>query len=154
MGVNLEDFVTPAGHFKWKEVLLLPSWGVYHTPSDTEVQNIISLVTKLDVLHDYFNKPFNVHCCIRPSSVNCPGSQYHGQNYNAHVGGATHSTHIVGLAMDFDIAGLTVDAVMVQAKAQLKNWQLSWEANGSAAGRNWCHAQNQQVDGIWKIFIP
>ena len=151
---NLEDYVTDAQHFKWKECLFLPSWGIYHTPSDEEVQNLTALITKIDILHDYFDRPFNVHCCIRPTSVNCPGSPYHGKNYNAHVGGATHSSHVVGKALDFDIAGLTVDEVMVQAKAQINNWQLSWEKNGSSVGRNWLHAQDKLVDGIWKIFVP
>ena len=152
--INLDDFVTDAQHFKWREVLYLPSWKIYHTPSDQEIQNLISLITKVDVIHDYFDAPFNVHCALRPSSVNCPGSLYHGKDYNHFVGGAAHSTHIVGLAIDFDVVGKSVDDVMIQAKAQLNNWQLSWEQNGSASGRNWCHAQDKQVDGIWKIFIP
>ena len=154
MPVDLEAYVTPAKFFKWKEVLLLPSWGVYHIPSDQEYQNIISLITKIDVLHKHFGKGINVHCCIRPSKANCPGSKYNGMDYNSHVGGVSASSHIPGLAIDFDVTGMTVDAVMVEAAKHLNDWELSWEKNGSAVGRNWCHAQNKKVGGIWKIYNP
>ena len=39
--INLDDFVTDAQHFKWREVLYLPSWKIYHTPSDSALDRVL-----------------------------------------------------------------------------------------------------------------
>lgn len=100
-------------YFTVHEALWLSSWGIYHTPSDAEKVEILHIAEIMDKIRAQFGQ-VNVHCWIRPTSVNCPGSQYHGQNYNAAVGStATMSAHIFGKAVDFDVvpAGSNYDAL-------------------------------------------
>lgn len=94
MLVKLDDYITPKKFFKWKEALYLPSWKVYHSPSQQEVQNIIDTCNKLDKFREHIGKPFNINCWIRPTSVNDETGKYSGKDYNKLVKGAPISAHI------------------------------------------------------------
>ena len=103
MIVNLNEYITPKKFFKWKEALFLRSIKIYHSPSQEEVKNIIETCNKLDKFRELFSKSFNIHCWIRPTSVNDESGVNTGFNYNKLVKGAPLSSHINGLAVDFDV---------------------------------------------------
>jgi len=113
-------------HFSVHECTWLPSWGIHHIPSDDEKANLIRQAQKMDQIRDFVGKPVNIHCWIRPGSVNCPGSQYHGQDYNAHVGGASHSAHKLGLATDWD-CGEDCDTTRQTLLPELDNLDIRME---------------------------
>lgn len=92
-------------YFTVGEALYLPSWGVYHNPSEEEKQSIIETAKKMDQIRDFIGYAIKVHCWIRPTKVNCQENQYLGQDYNKFVGGATKSAHIEGKAVDWSAIG-------------------------------------------------
>lgn len=104
MLVKLDNYITSSNHFKWKEALYLKSIDTYHSPSQQEVDNIIETCKKVDKFREYVGKSFNIHCWIRPTSVNDESGKHTGFDYNKLVKGATVSSHIFGLAVDFDIS--------------------------------------------------
>jgi len=94
MLVSLNDFITPKKFFKWKEVLWLNSISTYHSPNQQEVDNIIELIIKFDNIREFIDKPFKVHCLIRPIHVVDINNKFTGFDYNAKIGGAKGSAHI------------------------------------------------------------
>jgi hypothetical protein len=151
MIVKLDDYITPKKYFKWKEALYLNSIKTYHSPSQQEVDNIIETCKKLDKFREYIGKPFEVHCWIRPTSVNDESGKHTGFNYNALISKATLSSHIPGLAIDFHIVGLNQDAAMKLILVKLKEFEMCSENNNSKNGRNWIHLQNRKVRNQWGI---
>jgi zinc D-Ala-D-Ala carboxypeptidase len=148
MPVNLEDMASK--YFKWKELLYLPSWNIYHTPSDIEIENLTKLAHKMDEIRDYLENPVNVNCAIRPMAVNCPGSRFHGKNYNQAVGGAQASAHIVGLAMDFTVSRMTCDDARFHLKSQLNFYNVRME---NKPGAGWVHLDLYEPKPN-RFFIP
>lgn len=123
-------------YFTVGELTFLPSWQCYHTPSDEEKANLTKLALKMDQVREILGKPIKVHVAIRPTSVNCPSSPHHGQNYNKAIGSvALHSAHISGLAMDFD-AGENCDTTRVTLEPLLEQLGMRCE---KAPGTNWVH---------------
>ncbi len=158
MLVNLEDYITPNKYFKWKEALQLKSLNTYHSPTQKEVDNIISTCLKLDKFRNFIKKPFNINCWIRPTSVVDMNGTHTGKNYNKLVidgktiiNGATLSAHIDGLAVDFDIIGLDQDQSMKEIIKKLKEYEMCSENNTIKNGRNWIHLQNRKVRNQWGI---
>lgn len=152
--INMQDYIPGSTHFIWHEALYLPSWGVHHQPTDQEQAAIIEQARRLDFVRDFLGKPITVNCWIRPISANT-GDSHQGQNYNALKGGATHSTHILGSATDFEVSGMSVDDVMRLITPKLSTFQMSAEANGSAVNRNWIHLQSVAMpDGTYRVFNP
>jgi hypothetical protein len=123
-----------SNHFSVKEALWLPSWGCMHNPSEAEKEEILRTAAKMDVVREFVGSPINVHCWIRPV-LNNPASPYHGQDYNAHVGGAHNSAHKYGKAVDWD-CGRDCDAVRADLEPKLEEWDLRMER---MPGGNWVH---------------
>lgn len=96
-------------HFTVHEALWLPSWRVYHAPSEEEKTNILRMAASLDCVRKQLNRAVIVHCWIRPTKVNCPGNKkYHGKNYNKFVGSTSiKSAHITGEAVDYHVSGFS-----------------------------------------------
>lgn len=94
-------------HFTVHDALYLPSWRIYHTPSDAEKNEIIKTAGVMEKIRKIFNSPIIIHCWMRPLVTNCPTSvEYNGKNYNKFVGSkATNSPHITGQAVDFHVIG-------------------------------------------------
>ena len=148
--IDLESKISK--HFTWKEALLLPSWGVYHNPTQEEVNNIIKMAKKMDAVRDLIGKPIKIHCWIRPVVANCPGSPHHGENYNAAAGStATRSAHIMGKAVDWS-CGDNCDDVRDILEPNLEMWGLRMERK---PGSNWVHLDCADVPpGGHRYFIP
>ncbi len=140
-------------HFTLRDALLLPSWGVQHTPSPSEMANLIKTFQKLEQIRMFLGgNAINVHCAIRPI-LNCPGSPHHGESYNSFVGGATHSAHIVGLAVDWSPVGLSCDDAKALLLPKLEEFNVRMEDNG--AGANWVHCDLAPVPpGGNRFFKP
>lgn len=157
MTVNLDAYITSNNFFKWKEALWLPSLSTYHDPSPEEIKNITETCEKLDLFRKHIGKSFLISCWIRPTKVNDINKKYNGVNYNKlpTVNGATKSAHIVGLAIDLSVKGMTVDQAMELIKPKLAEFKMSAENNGSKNNRQWLHLQNRPMaDGTYRVFDP
>lgn len=139
-------------YFTVKEACWLPSWGIMHVPSEAEKANIMKMAAIMDVIREKVGKPISVHCWIRPTSVNCPGSAHHGGNYNLAIGStALHSAHIIGKAVDWD-CGTNCDDVRTLLAPQLEAMGLRME---KMPGGNWVHNDCADVPpGGVRYFIP
>jgi len=96
-------------NFVVRECCWLPSWGVMHVPDSHEQANLIKTCLLLEKVRALVGKPVRVHCMIRPRVTSSPGGLHDGQDYNSFVGGAPQSAHVVGLAADFDVPGMSCD---------------------------------------------
>jgi hypothetical protein len=146
--MNLEDYIPGSNHFKWKEALYLPSWNCYHNPSQEEIDNIITMASIMDKIRDFLNLPINVHVWIRPI-LNNTTNEHHGEDYNAFIGGATHSAHKVGSAVDWD-AGIDCDIIRSKLLKQLDILNIRMENNNHS---NWVHTDNYPPNPH-RYFIP
>ena len=88
-------------HFTVRECLWLPQWNRMATEADgltNDVKaNLFRLCNKMDVVREQLGASVTVHCCFRPTE------------YNKLVGGAAHSSHMTGEAIDFDVQHLNCD---------------------------------------------
>jgi len=123
-------------YFKVKEALLLPSWGILHIPSEEEKKNILEMAKKMDEIRELIGLPISVHCWGRPTSVNCPGSKFHGADYNAFVKGSKTSAHRSFKAVDWSAKGKTCDQSRAILEPKLEQLNIRMEY---APGTNWVH---------------
>jgi hypothetical protein len=142
-------------HFSVKECTYLPSWNCYHSPSDEEKVNIINMAQKMDKVRDVLGKPINVHVWIRPAVLNCPSfdpstvvtdtdkkkEALANLDYNVYVGGASHSAHVLGKAVDYD-CGENCDITRLTLESQLEILGLRMERG---PGDSWIHNDDQPV---------
>jgi len=133
-------------HFRVHETLWLPSWRIYHIPSDKEKTQIVQMADSMELIRNIFSAAINVHCWIRPLSVNAPGNKYHGKNYNRHIGSRSiKSAHIFGRAIDFHIQGQTGPEECFRARQRilpfLEEWNIRMEDNEGG----WIHVDNYPV---------
>jgi hypothetical protein len=122
-------------HFTWGECLYLASWNCFHIPTQQEKANIIKTCKVMDKIRDELGRPISVHCFIRPAVVNCPTSPNHGKNYNAFVGGAKNSAHLLGLAVDWS-CGENCDLTRAKLLPHLDQFNIRMENLPKAS---WLH---------------
>jgi hypothetical protein len=151
-------------YFTVHEALYLPTWGIYHTPSETEQINIISTALVMDEVREILDRPIIVHAWVRPIKVDNISSPRHGMNYNNAIGGAGKSAHVDGLAVDWHCEGLTIDETMDIIQPKCEELEFSLENNGSVSRiannggmggpRNWVHLQIRPLvfKPYWRIF--
>jgi zinc D-Ala-D-Ala carboxypeptidase len=123
-------------YFTVKEAIWLPSWNRLANEeelSEEIKENLTKLFAKMDLVREYFGKPIRVHVTLRPTK------------YNAEIKGAPNSSHIKGLACDFDVIGVDCDAARDQIvkDGKLEEWDMYMEEN---LGGNWIHLN--LFDGI------
>ena len=141
-------------HFTVHEATFLPSWRVYHMPSDEEKVEIVELAKKIDKLRDKLNQPFIVHVWMRPKKVNCQNSPKHGKDYNVFIGSkSTKSGHIFGQAVDFHVSGSagpnSCNLVREKIKPELESLNLRMEDIQGG----WIHIDSKKV-GHKRFFKP
>lgn len=134
MTIQLTDKISK--YFTWKELLYLPTWKEYHTPSTVEQNNLIKLAKVMDDIRDIIGKPIRVHVCIRPGKANIPGSVHNGQDYNALIGGAKNSAHKSGLAIDWSVPGEDCDDIRTLLLPILTQLGVRMEDKPNS---NWVH---------------
>ncbi len=123
-------------HFTVHEALWLPSWSVYHTPSEVEKASILRLASAMDKVRDLIEAPIRVHVWIRPVRLNAPSHSMHGQNYNAFVKGASSSAHRYGKAVDWSSSGISCDELRSKLVSKLEEFKLCME---DLPGSSWVH---------------
>lgn len=90
--LSFPDPIVPNGHFSWAEAL---HWGERMPASQTVVQNIIELATRLEAARALLGRPMYVLAWYRP------------EPWNTSSGGARHSSHLYGKAVDVVVTGFT-----------------------------------------------
>lgn len=138
-----------SNHFTVRECTWLPSWGCCHQPSDAEKAALTRMAQKMDQIRDLVGKPINIHVWIRPQHANCPGNDNDGGDYNALVGGAAHSAHVPGLAVDWD-CGEDCDTTRATLLPHLETLGIRME--NKPAGR-WVHT-DVMPPNPHRFFIP
>lgn len=123
-------------YFKVKDALYLPSWQIYHIPTEEEKANILAVVKIMDQIRELLGSPIIVSSWIRPVSVNCPGSEHHGKDYNAFKKGSKISAHRSGKAVDWLIRGVPCDALRAKLVPKLDELNIRME---DLPGSNWVH---------------
>lgn len=129
-------------YFTVGEALYLPQWKCYHLPSEEEKDTILRHAQNMDKVRQELGVPCVVHCWIRPSSLNCPDSPHHGEDYNALVKGAKESRHIKGDATDYHPVGLSCDEARAKLESKLEEFGMRME---KAPGTNWVHNDSGPV---------
>jgi len=154
------------------EALYLPSWHVYHIPSEEEKTNIITLAEQIDRVREFVGAPIETHVWIRPLKVNTKGTikcvisndpnkkdietiALKTLNYNLFIGSrAPNGAHPKGRAIDFNVKGYTTteqnDIIKHKLLPHLKEWNLRLE---NIRG-NWIHMDNFTPNGERRFFIP
>lgn len=91
MRINLNSSIIPDGNFYWHEA----TRNGERMPESPDVErNIIKIAQALEEVREFLgNKPMRIHSWYRPPRI------------NRAVGGASHSRHILGDAVDFSIQG-------------------------------------------------
>lgn len=141
--------ITP--HFTVHDATWLPTWEIYHIPSEEEKANIIKTAEKLELIREYIDRAINVHVWIRPLKVNAPGTIYNGRNYNLAVGGAPRSAHISGLAVDWNPYKMTCSEARIILIPMLAEYKIRME---NIEG-NWVHIDlNDPAPGRPRFFRP
>ena len=141
-------------HFTVHEATFLPSWRIYHLPSDEEKEEILKLAKKMDIIRDMFGKAISVHVWMRPKSVNCESSSKHGKDYNVFIGSrSTKSGHIFGQAVDFHVDGfIGVDGCnLARVEIEPKLEELDLRMEDIQGG--WIHLDTKPV-GHKRFFKP
>lgn len=145
---NPEDKVSE--HFTVKEALWLNKWGRLATEADgltTDIKfSICRTAAWMDEVREILNKPVYVKSWLRPVE------------YNKEIGGAKHSMHMEGRAVDFwlDVNGDekkdTEDCDLT--KEMLKNWLVKLELRmEDNRGGNWVHLDDKKPLGA-RFFRP
>lgn len=131
-----------SNHFTVKECIWLPSWNRMANENDglddTIKTNLETLCQAMDIVRDFLGKPINVHVTYRP------------EEYNKQIGGATHSAHVLGLAMDFD-CGEDCNETRAKLLPMLEQWNMRMENHNGP----WVHLDcNPVPEGGHRFFIP
>lgn len=138
-------------HFTYSEALFLNTWNRMARESDgltdQVIENIASLLSRVDHVLDRFGWRARVHCCYRPDA------------YNRAIKGAKNSAHKADrpgiAAIDFDPIGVNCEIARQQilSTGLLEELGLRCEDNGPDAG--WIHLDSAPVPaGGHRYFKP
>jgi len=145
--VDWEDMnakVSP--HFRVHETLWLPSWRIYHTPSDEEKKEIVKTAAVMEKIRGLLDAGVNVHCWMRPLSVNAPGEARHGKNYNRFIGSRSiKSAHIFGRAVDFHISGKQGPEMCQETREAILPHLEDWDMRMEDKAGGWVHIDTNPV---------
>ena len=121
-------------NFTVGDLIYLPSWKRLANAEDgldeTIQTNLMLLVSRLESIRAFFNAPIIVHVSYRPDL------------YNQLVKGKRHSAHLLGLASDFHVVGISCD----DARKQILDAHLLDALNirmEDQVGSNWIHIDLQ-----------
>lgn len=139
----LKSTIGSSRHFSWGEALYLKHWDIHVVPEHPDVINsIMKTALRMDLIRDFFNAPITVTSWYRPL------------NYNTEIGGAKRSSHLFGMACDFNVEGL--DADHVREKLALKLGELNIRME-NLSGSNWCHIDTNCTENMTqaqRYFTP
>ena len=133
-------------YFTVHECTFLPSWRIYHIPSEEEKKEIIKLAKIMDTIRERIGSPIIVHVWIRPKSVNCPSSDRHGQDYNVFIGSkSTKSGHIFGQALDFHVKGYVGPSGCNEIRQKIMPWLEELDIRMEDIDGGWVHIDTKPV---------
>ena len=136
-------------HFTVHEALFLPSWKVYHIPSEEEKSNIMAVALVMEKIRKLFkHAPITVNSWIRPNSVSCLSEMYDLENYNYVVGGAPRSMHLFGSAVDFTVKGYGNADGCMQARHILLPHLKDFGIRLENLDRNWIHIDTKEIEEL------
>ncbi len=134
-------------NFLWNEVFVNEK-REYGVPSLETFYNINNSAKEFQKVRNYLKKVMNIHCWLRSKGHN---KDLIRQGYKP----ALHSSHLYGMAIDFDVLGMTPS--MVRAKlvegVQKGILRIRIEANTPT----WCHTDcGNKYSGNykWGLFYP
>lgn len=143
-----------ADNFNVHEALFLPSWRVYHVPSNEERQEIVKTAAVMQKIRELFDNPVVVHCWMRPTKANVPRTDFHGKNYNRFIGSkSTKSAHIFGRAVDFHVSGLAGPEGCAEARAKILPLLEEWNIRMENIKGGWIHIDTNPVNNK-RFFRP
>lgn len=121
--------------------------------------NLQKLISKMDVVRDLLGKPIKPTSCVRSAADQARINPK-----------APKSAHLEGLAIDFQVIGMTVDQVLDVLQPLCSSMGFSLENNGSLERmkkngadmnevkepRNWVHLQVRPLTKLppWRLFNP
>ena len=141
-------------HFTVHEATFLPSWRVYHKPSEEEKKELIKTAKKMDILRDRIGKACIIHVWIRPKKANCEGHERHGQDYNVFIGSTSKkSAHIFGRGVDFHFSGFAGPKGCSEIREKIKPWLEELDIRMEDIQGGWIHIDTNPV-GYRRFFKP
>ena len=127
-----------SANFCVADACYLLTWEKLHLPTPAEQANLKKLCELMEKVRAVVKKPITIHCMIRPA------------DYNAKIGGSPRSAHILGLACDFSVPGISCDKVRSMLLPHLEAWKARME---DKPGSNWVHIDLAPVI-ISRFFKP
>lgn len=141
--VFLKSPIGRAKNFTWKEALYLSRWDVCIMPTNERVFFAIEIVAeKMQKIRDHLQKEIRVTSWFRP------------QKYNDEIKGAKSSSHLVGMACDFQILGMDADSVRLALFPKLDELNIRME---NLPQSNWTHIDincNEKTPKEKRFFKP
>lgn len=138
-------YISP--HFTWNEVFVneLRKYGV---PSLAIFENAVKASKQFEKIRELLGLPMNVHCWFRSLLHNLALKE---QGLNP----AMHSSHLYGLALDYDVPGMTMTQVRGKLLEAVKKQQLKIRIEANTAQWVHCDIGNPYTnDYNWGIFNP
>lgn len=137
---DIQELIPGAKHFRWYEALWLPMWSIYCFPSKEQFDNIREVAVTLDRIRALLgDEPLKINSWLRP------------EMYNKIIGGATHSMHKLGGAVDFTHPHLSCDDVRRLLLPSLDTFKIRME---DKPGSSWVHIDTRQPSGSGRFFRP
>ena len=140
--LDLGDNIPGCPHFRWTEVLWLPSWGIHVFPKENEFDNLIKTTQKLELIREIIGCPLRITSGLRPAA------------YNKQIGGAPFSLHQQGLALDFAPRDpqLSADDVRLLLVGELESLDVRMER--LPRGSHWVHIDLGESKRSGRYFYP
>lgn len=153
--MNWDDTKTPISkYFTVGEALYLPSWRIFHIPSEAEKEEILKLASRMDIVREFIGLPLEVHCWTRPLIVNNPDSKYHGKNYNKYVGSKNpNGSHPKGRGIDYNVKGYETAEQNAKIRQLLLPKLEEWDLRMEDITGSWIHNDNLPVTSR-RFFKP
>jgi len=141
-------------YFTVHEATFLPSWRIYHQPSEQEKKDIVEFAEAMDIVRKRIGKPIYVHVWIRPKKTNAPNSDKHGKDYNSFIGSkSTTSGHIFGKACDFHVSGYLGPEKCAEIRQKILPYLEELNIRMEDINGAWIHLDNKPV-GYKGFFKP
>ena len=139
MIIDINDLMPGSEHFKWREFLACPRWGVHVFPTKLQYENLLTTVLVAEAVREVINKPMVITSGLRPIA------------YNALIRGAKKSLHMTGEAFDFHAKGMSANTVKFVLRSHLMDLDIRME---NMPGAEWTHIDTGAPGITGRFFNP